>query len=83
MSAATVTLPFTVEVPATSGPGHLKQLATGVKHVLTHRILFADFYLLDTDQRPSLADDYVWVPESRLADFAVPRLVEKLVETIA
>ena len=64
-------------------PGHLKLLATGVKHVLTHRILFADFYLLDTDQRPSLADDYVWVPESRLADFAVPRLVEKLVETIA
>lgn len=73
--------PLFEDKPLPQWPGHLKQLATGVKHVLTHRILFADFYLLDTDQRPPLPDDYVWVPESRLADFAVPRLVEKLVET--
>ena len=59
-------------------PGHLRQLATGVKHVLTHRILMADFYVLDTDQRPPLPEDYIWVPESRLSDYAVPRLVEKL-----
>lgn len=64
-------------------PGHLRQLAIGVKHVLTHRILMADFYVLDTDQRPPLPDDYIWVPESRLSDYAVPRLVEKLVEMIA
>lgn len=73
--------PLFEDTPLPQWPGHLKQLATGVKHVLTHRILLADFYLLDTDQRPSLADDYVWVPESCLSDYAVPRLVEKLVET--
>ena len=64
-------------------PGHLRQLATCVKHVLTHRILMADFYLLDTDVRPSLPEDYIWVPETQLGDYAVPRLVEKLVEMIA
>lgn len=60
-------------------PGHLRQLATGVKHVLTHRILMADFYVLDTDVRPLLPDDYIWIPESQLSEYAVPRLVEKLV----
>lgn len=59
-------------------PGHLRQLATGVKHVLTHRILMADFYVLDTDVRPSLPEDYIWVAETQLGDYAVPRLVEKL-----
>lgn len=59
-------------------PGHLRQLATGVKHVLTHRILMADFYVLDTDVRPSLPEDYIWVPETQLGHYAVPRLVEKL-----
>ena len=39
--------------------------------------------LLDTDVRPSLPEDYIWVPETQLGDYAVPRLVEKLVEMIA
>lgn len=73
--------PLFEDAPLPQWFGHLKQLVTGVKHVLTHRILLADFYLLDTDQRPPLPDDYIWVPESSLSDYAVPRLVEKLVET--
>ena len=44
--------PLFEDAPLPQWSGHLKQLATGVKHVLTHRILLADFYLLDTDQRP-------------------------------
>ena len=72
--------PLFEDAPLPQWSGHLKQLATGVKHVLTHRILLADFYLLDTDQRPPVPDDYIWVPESCLSDYAVPRLVEKLVE---
>ena len=43
----------------------------------------ADFYLLDTDVRPSLPEDYIWVPETQLGDYAVPRLVEKLLAVIA
>lgn len=57
-------------------------LRQNVKHVLTHRILYADFYLLQVDERPELPDDYIWIPESRLDDYAVPRLVERLLENL-
>ena len=53
-------------------------LAQNVKHVLTHRILLADFYLWETDTFPSLPDEYIWVEESDLDQYAVPRLVEIL-----
>ena len=55
-------------------------LRQGVKHVLTHRILMADFYLLETDERPTLPDDYLWIDEDRLDDYAIPRLIERLLE---
>ncbi len=54
----------------------LQTLASGVKHVLTHRVLLADLYLLDIDRRPSLSDDYRWVKEEELDQYAVPKLVE-------
>ena len=54
----------------------------GVKHVLTHRILLADFYLWVTDVRPSLPEDYIWIPEEDIDRYAVPRLIEKLLEAL-
>lgn len=57
-------------------------LRQNVKHVLTHRILMADFYLWDVEQRPQLPDDYVWIKESELDDYAKPRLIEILIESI-
>ena len=53
-----------------------------VKHVLTHRILYADFYLWVVDERPVLPDDYMWIKESELDDYAKPRLIETLIATI-
>ncbi len=47
-----------------------------VKHVLTHRILMADFYLWEPDSRPALPAGYVWIAEEELDSYAVPRLVE-------
>ena len=55
-------------------------LRKDVKHVLTHRILLADFYLLETDRQPALPPDYRWIAETDLARYAVPRLVELLLE---
>ena len=69
------------EIPAFEG--RLTLLQTGVKHVLTHRILMADFYLLETDSRPSLPADYIWIDENDVSDYAVPRLVEMLYEKVA
>ena len=57
-------------------------LRQNVKHVLTHQVLLADFYLLLTDQRPALPPDYIWVHESELSGYAVPRLVEILLESV-
>ena len=53
-----------------------------VRHVLTHRVLLADFYLVETDTRPSLPDGYFWIAEPDLDQYALPRLVELLVESL-
>jgi A/G-specific adenine glycosylase len=60
------------EIPA--GAVLLKQ---HVKHVLTHRVLYADFYLWEVTERPQLPDNYIWIKESELDDYAKPRLIEK------
>lgn len=62
--------------------GKLTLLRKGVKHVLTHRILLADFYLLECDERPSLPSDYVWIGEQDIENYGVPRLVELLLEAV-
>ena len=54
-----------------------------VKHVLTHRVLYADFYLWEVETRPQLPDDYIWIKESELDDYAKPRLIEKLLTSIS
>lgn len=53
-----------------------------VKHVLTHRKLLADFYFLKTDVRPILSDEYTWVEESEIGKYALPRLIEMLLELL-
>ena len=53
-----------------------------VKHVLTHRVLYADFWLWEPDERPQLPDGYCWIPESDLDNYAVPRLIEYLYESL-
>ena len=60
-------------------PEGAQLLRQNVKHVLTHRILLADFYLWEVAERPTLPDGYIWVKEEQLDDYAVPRLVERLV----
>ena len=54
-----------------------------VKHVLTHRILLADFYLLETETRPALPADYIWVKEDALDDYGKPRLIEIMLEEVS
>ena len=60
----------------------LTLLAAGVKHVLTHRVLMADFYLAEPAVRPHLPDGYIWIKEREIGQYAVPRLVEKLLEAV-
>ncbi len=53
-----------------------------VKHVLTHRVLYADFWLWEPAERPLLPEGYFWLPESDLDRYAVPRLIEKMLEEV-
>ena len=76
--------PFNVsdvsQMPQFAAPRVL--LAKGVKHVLTHRILLADFYLLELDERPKLPKGYVWIKEGDIEQYGVPRLIEIMLEKI-
>ena len=69
-----------IHLPLTSQLSNLKK---DVKHVLTHRILLADFYLLECEERPPLPEGYLWVAEEELDNYGVPRLVEILFEAVA
>ena len=62
--------------------GHLLLLKKGVKHVLTHRVIHADFYLWEPTERPALPDGYFWTDEDQLDHYGVPRLVELLYEEV-
>ena len=57
-------------------------LCQNVKHVLTHRVLYADFYLLEVSEKPSLPTDYIWIPESDIDNYALPRLIEILLDSL-
>lgn len=61
----------------------LRLVAKGVKHVLTHRILLVDFYMLDVTSRPALPDGYVWVSEEELERYAMPKVIVKYVPRIS
>lgn len=63
--------------------GKLTMIASRVKHVLTHRIIMADFYLVEANSKPQLPPDYIWIDESLFDNYAVPRLVEILMERLS
>ncbi|MBQ6965542.1 MAG: A/G-specific adenine glycosylase [Bacteroidaceae bacterium] len=60
----------------------LTLIAKDVKHILTHRILLTDFYLLEADTPPVLPNEYIWVDEEDLDKYALPRLIEILLEKL-
>ena len=57
-------------------------LSKNVKHVLTHRVLYADFYLWQPESRPTLPPDYFWISEQDINQYGVPRLIERFIEEL-
>lgn len=55
-----------------------RPVARRVKHVLTHRVIYADLYLHEALTEPALPEGYRWISEDELDNHALPRLVEKL-----
>ena len=62
--------------------GRLTLLAKEVKHVLTHRIIKADLYYYEVEEKPEMPEGYLWIPEMQIDRYAVPRLVEFFLQTI-
>ncbi|MDE7088996.1 MAG: A/G-specific adenine glycosylase [Prevotella sp.] len=63
-------------------PADAVMLREKVRHVLTHRILLADFYLWEPVERPQLPPDYFWIEEGELDRYAKPRLIEVLLDAV-
>jgi A/G-specific adenine glycosylase len=63
-------------------PPTAQLLRKNVKHILTHRVLYADFYLLETNEKPEIPSDYIWIPEPEIDNYALPRLIEILLNDI-
>ena len=58
-------------------------LKSNVKHVLTHRVIHANFYRLECHERPTLPEDFIWIDEADIDHYAIPRLMEMLLESLA
>ncbi len=56
----------------------IRLLRQNVKHVLTHRVIYADFYLWEPEERPQLPEGYFWIREEDIDNYGVSRLVEML-----
>lgn len=57
-------------------------LRHNVKHILTHRVLYADFWLWEPEQKPELPADYLWIKEADIDNYGVPRLIEILLKLL-
>ena len=68
---------LTDEVP--SGAVLLRQ---NVKHVLTHRVIYADFWLWEPAEQPALPEDYSWIREEEWDNYGVPRLIEIMLNEV-
>ena len=52
------------------------------RHVLTHRIIMAQFSVVETSVKPNLPPDYIWVNEQELNKYAISRLFELFLERL-
>ena len=75
-------LNFCVPPVASDQRSSAQLIKKNVKHVLTHRILWTDFYLWEPAERPQLPEDYFWIKEAELDDYAKPRLIEILLDSL-
>ncbi len=69
-------------IQSPSFPGTVTLIRHEVKHVLTHQVIYANFYLVELSEKPASLDDYKWIPEEELNQYGLPRLVELLVESL-
>ena len=63
-------------------PEGARLIRKDVKHVLTHRVIYADFWLWEPDEQPALPEDYSWIREEEWGNYGVPRLIEIMLNEV-
>lgn len=65
-------------------PGYIyKGGVEGLKHVLSHRVLHASFYELEVQGTLPVPENFVVVPYDEVHRYALPRLIERYIQTFA
>ena len=64
-------------------PDGARLVVSSFKHQLTHRTLFADFWIWEPSALPSLPEGYIWIQEAELDRYAKPRLIELILEYLS
>lgn len=57
-----------------------KLLKEGYKHILSHQNLYTNFYSLTVHEDFELSSSYLKIRKSDLSEYAIPRLIELLIE---
>ena len=68
--------------PAWCGRARLSVVGKPVKHVLSHRIIWAQLYKVKLPPTVKVPSEFLRIKKTTLENYAVPRLVQKLVESI-
>lgn len=65
---------------APTAVSELRLIREGVKHVLSHRIIRADFYELIISEEEPFGTSFLKVRQDEVGDYAVPRLLQSFLE---
>lgn len=65
-----------------AGDVKLKSTHFSLKHVLSHRIIYANFYQIEIDNDIDVKQKYQKIRQDNLGDFAISRLVERYLESV-
>ena len=71
-----------LEADTANLPDGLRLVRKDLRHVLTHRILLCDFFLWEPAEKPVLPEGYIWVKEEELDHYALPRMIEILLNEL-
>lgn len=71
------------ELLGEAGPLRISADLTGVKHVLSHQVLYASFYRVEVGCEPPALSTYVSVPLEKVERYAVPRLIHIYLEKVS
>lgn len=60
----------------------IKPIGKTLKHVLSHRIIYATFYEVEVNTEISIDKPYIKIASNKLGDYAISRLVDRYLEGI-